>query len=325
MAAQMAALEQAEAGLVAASGMAAIAAGVLAVVKAGDHIVALDTLYGGTLELFTRELPRMGVSVSMVPVGKPEAWAAAVKPGVTKMFYCEPITNPLIDVPDLEAIVALAKRHSLVTMIDSTFATPVNFNPVTIGFDLVAHSATKYLNGHSDLNAGVLVGRRSLIDAATKSLKTWGGSMDPHAVFLLARGVKTLALRVAQQNRSAMMIAEALEKHPKIARVRYPGLASHPDHARAKRLFRGFGGMMAIELRGGAAEADAFLSRLRIATPATSLGGVETVLSRPAAASHVGLSAAERAALGITDGMIRVSVGIEDVEDLVGDFAAALG
>lgn len=330
LSAQMAGLEGAEAGLVAGSGMSAITAGVLSRVRAGEHVLALDTLYGGTLELFRDELPRLGVAVDFLAAQTPAAWEQLVRPGVTRLIYCEPLTNPLIEMPDLEAIVALARRHGLVSMIDSTFASPVNLRPLELGFDLVMHSATKYLNGHSDLNAGVLVGSAALIKDATRVLKRLGGALDPHGCFLLARGVKTLALRVARQNANALAVAAFLDAHAAVLRTRYPGLPSHPQHERAARLLRGGGGMIAFELRpvaglSAADTAERLLARLNLIIPATSLGGVESVISRPATASHVGLSPEQRAAAGIGDGLLRLSVGIEDAADLIADLAQALG
>lgn len=224
---------------------------------------------------------------------------------------------------------ALAKRHGLVSMIDSTFATPVNFHPIALGFDLVMHSATKYLNGHSDLNAGVLAGRRGLIDAARKTLKLCGGALDPNSCFLLARGLKTLVLRIARHNDTALTLAKMLAEHPRVHRTLYPGLPCHPQHDRAARLFAGGGGMIAIELKAAdeltpAQTAEAFLSRLKLIVPATSLSGVESIICRPAVATHGGLTAEERARAGISDALLRLSVGIEDAADLLGDLDQAL-
>lgn len=329
LAAQLAALEGGEAAVVAGSGMSAIMAGVLACVRAGERVAAIDTLYGGTLELFREELPRLGIEVDFLPAQRPEAWKSLIRPGVTRLLYAEPLTNPLIEMPDLEAIVALARQHGLVAMIDNTFPTPINLRPIELGFDVVMHSATKYLNGHSDLNAGVLVGRAAVIKDARRVLKRFGGSVDPFTCFLLGRGLKTLALRMARHNENGLAVARFLEGHPAVARVRYPGLASHPQHERAARLLRGGSGMVAFELKPrpgqrDAEVAEAFLSRLRLISPAASLGGVETIVSRPAAISHVGLTPEQRAAAGIGDGLLRLSVGIEDARDLIADLDQAL-
>jgi len=321
--AKLAALENAEAALVAASGMAAITTGVLAFLKAGDRILAQETLYGGTHEFFTQHLGALGIGCDFLDIDDPASWPSRVRPA-TKAIYVETISNPTLQVPDLEAVVAFAKAHGLVSMIDNTFATPVNFRPAEHGFDLSFHSATKYLNGHSDIVGGAVIGRADLVQAALLKLDALGGSMDPHACFLLHRGLKTLALRVACQNESAFRIARFLAGHPAIARVNYPGLASHPAHARAARLFDGFGGMLSFELAGGVAAAERFMGKVRLPIIAPSLGGVETLMTRPATTSHLGMSPEDRKRLGISDGLIRLSVGIEAAEDLVRDFAQAL-
>lgn len=321
--AKLAALEGAEAGLVTASGMAAITASLLATLGSGDHLLVQDCVYGGTHGLLTEELPRLGIECDFVDGNDALAWKAKLRPR-TRAFYVETVANPLLDLSDHEAIVAFAREHELITVIDSTFASPVNFRPLEWGFDLVIHSCTKYLNGHSDLAAGCVVGNAERVEAIRHRLNHIGGSLDPHGVFLLHRGIKTLALRVAQQNRSAQAIAEFLERHPRVERVRYPGLASHPQHARAKRLFDGFGGMLSFELGGGAEAAERLIERLELPISSASLGGVESLVTRPAATSHSGLPPAERARLGIGDGLIRFSVGIEATEDLIADLEQAL-
>jgi cystathionine beta-lyase/cystathionine gamma-synthase len=229
-----------------------------------------------------------------------------------------------MQVPDLESAVSFAKSHGLVSMIDNTFASPVNFRPSESGFDLSLHSATKYLNGHSDIVAGVVIGKSGLIEKVTHKLNHLGGSLDPHAAFLLHRGIKTLALRVKQHNKSALQIAHFLEKHPAVAKVNYPGLESHPNHERAKRLFDGFGGMMSFELHDGVEGAESFMRAARLPAVAPSLGGVETLVTRPSLTSHSGLSVDNRRKLGISDGLIRLSVGIEATQDLIEDFQQAL-
>ncbi|MCR4438186.1 MAG: aminotransferase class I/II-fold pyridoxal phosphate-dependent enzyme [candidate division KSB1 bacterium] len=319
---KLAALENAEAAVVTASGMAAISTTVLALLKSGDHLLAQNCLYGGTLELFAVDLPALGIEVSFVDGNRPDSWRQALRP-TTKAIYVEVMTNPLLEVADLQAVVAFARAHGLVAIIDNTFATPVNFRPLDFGFDLSLYSCTKYLNGHSDLVAGAVVGKRELVDAVTTRLKRLGTCLDPHACFLLYRGLKTLALRVRCQNQSALRIATFLAGHPLVRRVYYPGLATHPSHARAAELFDGFGGVLSFELTGGEQAAESFLERLRIAVVAPSLGGVETLVTRPVTTSHRGVPAVERQRLGISDGLIRVSVGIEDVEDLIADFSQA--
>jgi len=227
-------------------------------------------------------------------------------------------------VGDLESVVAFARDHGLISLVDSTFASPVNFRPPELGFDLSLHSATKYLNGHSDLAAGAVIGRRDLVNRVKRKLDHLGGTLDPHACSLLHRGMKTLALRVRAQNRSAEVLAAFLEGHPAVARVNYPGLASHPRHARARALFDGFGGVLSFEPAGGLAASRRFLERVRIPVAAPSLGGVETLVTRPATTSHGGMTPEDRDRLGITDSLVRVAVGIEAVEDLLEDFEQAL-
>ena len=320
---KLSALEGAEAAVATSSGMAALTAALMTLLSAGDHLLAADCLYGGTHDFLTQDAARHGWSVTFVDPARPETWSAARRPE-TKVFLVETIANPLMRVPWLDELAAFAGREGLLTVIDNTFASPVNFNPLAAGYDIVFHSATKYLNGHSDLVAGCLMGRRELIDRIRRTLNHYGGSLDPHAGFLLARGVKTLALRVKAQNASALALARALSSRPEVAAVNYPGLEDHPDHAHARRLLRGFGGMLSFRIKGGEPAARRFLERVRIPYVAPSLGGVETLVTRPAATSHAGMSAEDRARVGITDDLIRVSVGIEDSEDLIADFLGAL-
>ncbi len=320
---KLAALENAEAALVAASGMAAITTALLTVLSAGDHLLAQSCLYGGTHDFVTRDLKTFGISYDFIEGNSPEAWAAKLKPN-TKAIYVETLSNPLLEVPDLEAVVQFAREHNLVSLIDNTFASPVNFRPPEHGFDLSLHSATKYLNGHSDIVAGVVIGRADLVERVKHRLDHLGGSLDPHACFLLHRGVKTLGVRVRFQNQSALAVARFLESHPKVVRVNYPGLESHPQHQRARRLFDGFGGMLSFELKGGVEAAERFMKNLRLPISAPSLGGVETLVTRPATTSHSGMSPEDRRRLGITDSLIRVSIGIEATEDLLADFEQAL-
>jgi cystathionine beta-lyase/cystathionine gamma-synthase len=323
--ARIAAMESAPRALVAASGMAAITASMLALLESGDHVLAHDTLYGGTHDLLTKDLPRLGIDHAFVDASRPETWKAALRPK-TKIFYVEAMTNPLLQVVALEEVVAFARANDLVTIIDNTFATPVAFRPFEHGFDLVIHSATKYLNGHSDIVAGVVAGRADLVELAKHKLDHFGGSLDPHACFLLGRGMKTLSVRFRHQSTSALELARFLAGHTSVARVNHPGLETHPDHARAKKLFGDlYGGMLSFELSGGVGAAEALFERLTIPISAPSLGGPETLVTRPATTSHAGLDPATRKKLGITDGLVRVSVGLEAIEDLVEDFARALG
>lgn len=242
----------------------------------------------------------------------------------TKAIYVETMTNPLLGIADHTAVVEFAKENHLVSLVDNTFASPVNFRPAEYGYDLSLHSCTKYLNGHSDIVAGALIGRSSLIDRVKHRLDHLGGSLDPHACFLLHRGMKTLALRVRFQNESALRIATYLEKHSAVKKVNYPGLSTHAQYARAHELFDGFGGMISFELHGGVQEAKEFMKRTTLPIIAPSLGGVETLLTLPSITSHAGLRPKDRQALGITDGLIRMSVGIESTEDIIEDFENAL-
>jgi cystathionine beta-lyase/cystathionine gamma-synthase len=268
---KLAALEGGEAALVTASGMAAITTALLTVLGEGGHLLAQDCLSGGTHDFITKDFPGFGLSYSLIDAGTSSAWERSLRPN-TRAVYVETMTNPTVQVADLEAAARFARAHGLVALIDNTFASPVNFNPITHGFDLVLHSCTKYLNGHSDLVAGCVVGRADLIEKITHKLNHLGGSLDPHACYLLHRGVKTLVLRMRHQNESALALARFLESHAAVEKVNYPGLVSHPHHARAKKLFQGFGGMMSFELQGGVEDAERFMSRLRIPLIAPSFG-----------------------------------------------------
>lgn len=320
---KLARLEGAEAALVTASGMAAISGTLLGLLEAGDHLLAQSCLYGGTHDLLTQEFEKLGLAVSFIDANDPASWERALRPN-TRAIYVEAMTNPLLEVADLRAVAPFARAHRLISMIDNTFATPVNFRPIEHGFDLVLHSATKYLNGHSDIVAGAVAGPAELIERIRHKQIILGAALDAHAAFLLKRGMKTLALRVRYQNESTLRIARFLEGHAAVRRVHYPGLASHPQHARARALFAGCGGVLSFELEGDARRADEFAARLRIPAVAPSLGGVHSLITRPATTSHAGLSAADRKRLGISDALLRLSVGIEAPEDLLTDFEQAL-
>ena len=320
---KLAALEGAEAAVATASGMAAVTTTLLSIMRAGDHLLAGDCLYGGTHDFLTHHAADLGWRHSFVDLHRPETWAAARTPQ-TRVFLVETITNPLMRVGRLREIADFSRREGLLSVIDNTFASPVNFRPLAVGFDLCLHSATKYLGGHSDLVGGCVMGRPELIERVRVTLNHYGGSLDPHAGFLLARGVKTLALRVRAQNDNAMELASFLAGHPEVAAVNYPGLAEHPDHAHASTLLSGFGGMLSLRLRGGGAAAQALLDAARLPYPAPSLGGVESLITRPAVTSHAGMSPEDRERLGITADLIRVSCGIEGTRDLIADFDQAL-
>jgi cystathionine beta-lyase/cystathionine gamma-synthase len=321
--AKIAALEGTEQALVASSGMAAISSTLLSLVAAGDHVIAHDGLYGGTFDLLTKDLPRLGVSCTFVDANRPETWAAHVTPR-TRLFYVETITNPLVQVVALDQVARFARERGLVSIIDNTLATPINYRPVEHGFDLIVHSATKYLNGHNDIVAGVVAGRAELVAGVKHKLDHLGGSLDPHACFLLQRGLKTLAVRVRYQCQSAQELATYLSRHPRVSQVSYPGLDRHPSHARAKEWFAGMGGLMSFELADGAAAAERLFQRLEIPICAPSLGGTETLVTRPVTTSHAGLAPDVRRRQGITDGLVRLSIGLENTQDLIEDFASAL-
>lgn len=317
---KLAALEKGEAGLVFSSGMAAISTLLFAHLKPGDHAVFQADLYGGTYHLVVTELARFGVETSFART--PAEFAAAVRPN-TRVLYVESPSNPLLQCVDLAALAKLARERGLLSVIDNTFASPINQNPIELGIEAVVHSGTKYLNGHSDVNAGVAVSNREVIRRTTECALSLGGMLDAHACYQLERGLKTLALRVRQQNENAGKLARLLQSHPAVARVIYPGLPNHPDHAVAARQMYGFGGMLSFELRDPA-RVDRVLGGFELVTPALSLGGVETLVTVPSRTSHRTMSPEERQRAGISDGLMRVSVGIEDVEDLAADFEQAL-
>jgi cystathionine gamma-synthase/cystathionine gamma-lyase/cystathionine beta-lyase len=320
---KLAALEGGEAAVATASGMAAITTTLLTLLSAGDHFLAVDNLYGGTLDFIINEAAGLGWSYTFVDPNRPETWEEA-RTERTRVFLAETITNPLMRVPRLTEMADFCRREGLVSAIDNTFATPVNFRPLEWGFDICCHSATKYLNGHADIVAGCVIGPAEHVERIRQRLNLFGGSLDPHAGFLLARGIKTLALRVAAHNANAMAVANFLEHHPAVREVNYPGLPSHPDHGHASQLLSGFGGMLSFRLHGGAPSADGMLDTLRLPTNAPSLGGVDSLITQPVKTSHAGMRREDRERIGITDDLVRLSVGIEDAEDLVGDFAQAL-
>jgi cystathionine beta-lyase/cystathionine gamma-synthase len=320
---KLAALENAEAALVTASGMAAISATLLTMLSSGDHLLSQECLYGGTHDFFTKDLPKLGISFDFINGDNPDSWKDKIRPS-TKAIYVETMTNPLLQVAHLKEAAQFARAHGIVSIIDNTFATPINFRPPEWGFDLSLHSCTKYLNGHSDIVAGAVIGRTDLIEQITNKLNHLGGSLDPHACFLLHRGMKTLAVRMKYHNESALKIAQFFENHPSVNKVNYPGLESHPAHQRAKELFDGFSGMLSFELKGGVDAAEHFMQKITLPIVAPSLGGVETLITRPVTTSHSSVSPEDLKKLGISDSLIRLSVGIEATEDLIADFEQAL-
>lgn len=318
----------AEAALLTASGMAAISAAVLAVVKAGDTVISTPALYGGTYRFFRDILPRHGITVRYCDPRKIEKLSAMITPR-TKLVYFESPTNPTLDVVDIAALVAAVRktRRQVTIMCDNTFATSMNQRPFDLGVDIVVESATKYLGGHSDILAGVVAGTTKQVADAHFQMKYYGGCADPFAAYLLLRSMKTFALRVERQNASALALATWFERHPKVLRVLYPGLRSHPGHDAASRQMvpgAGYGGMVTIEVPGGARGAVKVCDALQVAVNAMSLGGAETLVSIPVYSSHVGMTARELKQHGVTPGMVRISVGLEDLADLKADFDRAL-
>jgi methionine-gamma-lyase len=319
---KIAALEGAEDALVTASGMAAISSALLGVLKAGDELIATLSLYGGTYRLMRDIFPRMGIKVKFV--GTDLAGLEKLVTPRTKALYIETPTNPALRVVDLKRAISFAKEWDLVSLIDNTFASPLLQKPVALGFDLVLHSATKYLAGHSDILAGAVAGKKALVEKARQMVAYLGGSMDPEVAFLLIRGMKTLEVRMEKQCRTAMAVAKFLEKHPKVSRVHFPGLASHPDHELAKRQMKAFGAMLAFDMKGGLAAARRFCERTRVFLLAASLGGVESLVLLPVYSSHYNMTVAELKAAGIEPGTVRVSIGLEDANDLIEDLRQAL-
>ena len=320
---KLASLENAETALVTASGMAAITTTLLTVLSSGDHLLAQGCLYGGTHDFITKDFATFGISYDFIDGDDPDSWKLKLRSN-TKAIYVETLTNPLLQVADLEAVVKFAREHGLISLIDNTFASPINFRPPEWGFDLSIHSCTKYLNGHSDIVAGAVIGHVDLIEKIMHKLNHLGGSLDPHACFLLHRGIKTLAVRMKYQSESALKIASFLEDHQMTKKVNYPGLESHPQHQRASELFDGFSGMLSFELNGDVDAADRFIQNTTLPIVAPSLGGVETLITRPVTTSHSGMSLEDQQTLGISDNLIRVSVGIEATEDLIEDFNQAM-
>lgn len=320
---RLAALEGTESAILTASGSAATASTMLALLRPGDHVIASAWVYGGTRAFFERELSTMGIEVTFIDPTETRAWRREMRKN-TRVLFLESPVNPTTRVVDLRPARMLAQEHGVVLVVDSTFATPINCRPVEHGADVVVHSATKYLNGHNDVLAGVVCGASALIDEVRSKLAVWGQAPDPFAMWMLERGLKTLDVRVQRQNASAMQIATWASTHPAISQVMYPGLPSHPDHDVARSTMDGFGGIVGLTLHGGADDAARMIARLMVFSHANSLGGVDSLISEPRFTSHKSLSPAQRAALGIADGFVRVSVGLESVDDLIADLTQAL-
>lgn len=315
-------LEGAEEGLLFSSGMAAISALLFGLLKQGDHLLLSKEIYGGTYHFVTSELSRFGISYTFTDTTEPESFAAAIQEN-TRLLYLETPSNPLLKLTDIEAVAKLARERGLLTAIDNTFASPINQTPLSLGVDLVMHSGTKYLGGHSDLCFGALVGSKELMKPILAHAINLGGSLNAETCALIERSMKTLALRVERQTQNAQQIAEWLEKQPQVKQVNYPGLSSHPQHALARKQMKGFGAMLSFELQGDAAGTEGFLDRLQMIIPALSLGGVESLICASAKTSHLKMSAQQRAEAGISDSLLRLSVGIEAAEDIMADIRQA--
>lgn len=319
---KVAALEHAEAGLIFGSGMAAVSTSLMAFLRAGDHVVLQNAIYGGTFNLVNEEFDKYGIEYSFTDGMAPEDFESKIKAN-TKVIYIETPSNPLLKITDLKAIAQMAKQHGIVSMIDNTFASPVNQNPIDFGIDIIIHSATKYMGGHSDICAGAVATSQEYIERIFHLAKNLGGSLSDQTVWLLERSMKTMGLRVKAQNENAQRMAEYLHNHTDIASVYYPGLPTHPDHELAKSQMHGFGGMLSFELNEDF-DASLFQKSLKLIKSSMSLAGVESTVLSPTQTSHSLMSAEERARQGIKDGLIRFSVGIEEAEDLIADIEQAL-
>jgi cystathionine beta-lyase/cystathionine gamma-synthase len=319
---KMAVLENGEDAIAFSSGMAAIFTSIFAMMKAGDHAIFQNDLYGGAYHGIVKELPRYGMEYTFVDGTKPENFKKAIR-ATTRVIYIETPSNPTLKITDIKAVADIARKHGIITIIDNTFASPVNQNPIDLGIDIVAHSGTKYIGGHSDICCGVAVSTTDLIKRIRNSAIHFGGSLDAHTCWLIERSLKTIVLRVRQQSENALTIAEYLKTDSRIGNVYYPGLKDHPDHIIAKaQMPGGFGGMLSFEVKG---DAHLFMSKLELIKRAVSLGGIESTITSPAKTSHVKMTATERAEIGVTDNLVRLSVGIEEVNDLIEDIKMALG
>jgi cystathionine beta-lyase/cystathionine gamma-synthase len=319
---KLAELENVEDAVAFSSGMAAISSAIMTLVSSGDHIVSIRDVYGGTFVLLDSVLPRFGVETTFVDTRSFDDMEEAIRDN-TKLIYVESPTNPMLKIVDLARVGKLGRKAEVKTIIDNTFSSPYNQQPVKFGFDVIIHSATKYLGGHNDLTAGIVCGKEALIKEVKDTLKILGGVLDPHCAFLLLRGIKTLAVRVEKQNRNGMEVAKYLESHPKVDKVYYPGLESHPQHKIAKRQMTGFGDVVSFELNCDLETTIKFVDSVRLALLTPSLGGTETLITQPATTSHYKVPRAERLKQGITDGFIRLSLGIEDAEDVIADLEQA--
>ena len=320
---RVAMLEGAESALVLASGMGATACALLALLRPGDHLVSSTWIYGGTRRLFGEEFVSMGIDVTFADPDERRVWRTSIRKNTRAIFVESPV-NPTCRVLDLDQLATLAKLQGVALVVDSTLASPINARPISHGADVVIHSATKYLNGHHDILCGVVAGTASYIEEVRNKMIVWGQAPDPFACWLLERGLKTLDVRVRRINENTMRVAEWCAGRPEIAKVHYAGLPSHVDHAIAKKMLDGFGGLLSIELAGGAPAADSFVRKLRLIAHASSLGGVDSLVIEPRYSSHAHMTSEQRAAIGIPDGFLRLSIGIEDADDIIADIEQAL-
>ena len=316
-------LEGAEASIFLASGMAATALAHLAVLRPGDHLLSSSWIYGGTRRLFEEEFDRFGIEVTYVPPDQPRLWRKGVRKA-TRALFVETPTNPTVRMLDLTPMARVSEEFGLALLVDGTFASPINFRPLEHGADVVISSATKYLNGHSDVIAGAVAGTTAIVDEVKRLMTLWGQAIDPHAAWLIERGLATLAVRMERHNINGMAVAEWASRHPAITKVYYPGLSNDADHQLAAQLLNGFGGMVGLEIKGGARASERFLRRLKIITHAPSLAGVESLVSEPRLTSHRRLTEDQRVKMGVPDGFVRLSCGLEDAEDLIRDLTQAL-
>jgi cystathionine beta-lyase/cystathionine gamma-synthase len=319
---KLAALEGAELAIFLSSGMGATALAHMAILRPGDHLLSSEWIYGGTRRLFEQEFGKLGINVTFVDPSEARNWRRHAKSN-TRAIFLETPTNPLMRVIDLDPVATLCRSEGMALIVDSTFASPINFRPLDHGADVVIHSATKYLNGHSDVIAGAVAGSEAVIEEVRRLMMIWGQAIDPHAAWLVERGLKTLAVRIERHNANGLAFATWAAQQPVVETVHYPGLPTHVDHKIAKRTLKGYGGMVGLTLAEGPPATDKVLRKLKLCTHAPSLGGVETLVSEPRFTSHAGLTSAARAAQGIPDGFLRVSLGIEDVDDIIADFEAA--
>jgi cystathionine beta-lyase/cystathionine gamma-synthase len=321
--AKYALLEGSEAAIFVASGMGATALAHLAVLRPGDHLLTSGWIYGGTRRLFDEEFTRLGIEVTYVHPDQPRQWRRSVRKS-TRAIFVETPTNPVMRIVDLTPMAQIARDGGLALLVDATFASPINFRPLEHGADIVITSATKYLNGHSDVIAGAVAGSVSIIEEVTRLMMLWGQAIDPHAAWLVERGMRTLDVRMQRHNVNGMAVARWAETRDQIVRVHYPGLPSHPDHAYAASVLDGFSGMVGLELKGGARAAEKFLKKLKLVTHAPSLAGVESLISEPRLTSHRRMTEEQRARQGIPDGFVRLSCGLENAEDIIADLEQAL-